>query len=201
MLPALAACAEPEASRSSLQKANPLYLDGSPDREVFIDFDKDTESKINGVAEPRDITVDASLEPNQILVHQDKLVIEHIHARGMARQYPVGLGRAGLEFSGEAIIRRKVKWPSWRPTDEMIARNPAHYAKYAGGVPGGRANPLGARALYLYRDGVDTYYRIHGTDAPETIGSYVSNGCIRMLNAHVIDLYDRVSLGTKVRVV
>jgi lipoprotein-anchoring transpeptidase ErfK/SrfK len=119
----------------------------------------------------------------------------------MARRYGVGVGRAGLKFKGTAMIRRKAKWPWWKPTKNMIRRQPGKYARYAKGVPGGPNNPLGARALYLYRDGRDTYYRIHGTTQPETIGQSVSNGCIRMVNDHVIDLYDRVPLGTRVVVI
>jgi lipoprotein-anchoring transpeptidase ErfK/SrfK len=80
----------------------------------------------------------------------------------------------------------------------MIQRDPASYAKYADGMPGGPNNPLGARALYLFQNGYDTFYRIHGTTAPETIGQSVSNGCIRMLNDHVIDLYNRVPIGAHV---
>ena len=117
---------------------------------------------------------------------------------GQARRYGVGVGRAGLAFRGDAVIRRKAEWPSWRPTDNMIRRNPARYAKYANGVPGGPGNPLGSRALYLYKGNRDTMYRIHGTTEPWSIGQSVSNGCIRMINAHVEDLYERVPLGTRV---
>lgn len=121
-----------------------------------------------------------------------------IEAPGVARRYGVGVGRAGLAWSGTAEVARKAKWPSWTPTRNMIKRAPEKYGKYAGGVPGGPNNPLGARALYLYRNGLDTYYRIHGTTEPWTIGRAVSNGCIRMLNEHVADLYERVPIGTTV---
>ena len=121
-----------------------------------------------------------------------------IEAPGVARRYGVGVGRAGLAWSGTAEVARKAKWPSWTPTRNMIKRAPEKYGKYAGGVPGGPNNPLGARALYLYRNGLDTYYRIHGTTEPWTIGRAVSNGCIRMLNEHVADLYERVPIGTPV---
>jgi lipoprotein-anchoring transpeptidase ErfK/SrfK len=121
-----------------------------------------------------------------------------IEATKVARRYGVGVGRAGLAWSGTAEVARKAKWPSWTPTKNMIKRNPEKYAKYGGGVPGGPNNPLGSRALYLYRNGLDTYYRIHGTTEPWTIGKAVSNGCIRMLNEHVEDLYDRVPIGTTV---
>lgn len=117
---------------------------------------------------------------------------------GKARRYGVGVGKAGLAFKGHAVIKRKAEWPSWTPTQNMIKREPHKYARYAGGVPGGPKNPLGARALYLYQGNVDTYYRIHGTTSPRSIGRSVSNGCIRMINDHVIDLYNRVPLNTKV---
>lgn len=115
-----------------------------------------------------------------------------------ALRYGIGVGRAGLVFRGSAEVGRKAKWPSWTPTKNMIKREPDKYAKFANGVPGGPNNPLGSRALYLYRNGNDTYYRIHGTTQPSSIGRSVSNGCIRMLNEHVEDLYERVPLGAKV---
>lgn len=117
---------------------------------------------------------------------------------GKARRYGVGVGRAGLAFRGKAKIGRKAKWPRWTPTKNMIRRQPGKYAKFAGGVPGGPGNPLGSRALYLYRNGRDTLYRIHGTTQPSSIGRSVSNGCIRMLNEHVQDLYERVPKGASV---
>ena len=115
-----------------------------------------------------------------------------------ARRYGVGVGKAGLAFRGSAKVGRKAKWPSWTPTKNMIRREPKKYAKYANGVPGGPGNPLGSRALYLYRNGRDTMYRIHGTTQPSSIGRSVSNGCIRMINAHVEDLYERVPVGAEV---
>ncbi len=123
----------------------------------------------------------------------------YLQMRGRrARRYGVGVGRAGLAFRGSATIGRKAKWPRWTPTQNMIKREPQKYAKFAGGVPGGPGNPLGARALYLYRGQRDTLYRIHGTTDPSSIGRSVSNGCIRMINAHVEDLYERVAVGAKV---
>lgn len=124
-----------------------------------------------------------------------------VTSRTKARRYGVGVGRAGLAFKGTATIERKAEWPRWTPTQNMIRREPHKYAKYAKGVPGGPRNPLGARALYLYRNGRDTYFRIHGTTQPSSIGRSVSAGCIRMINDHVIDLYERVPLKTKVIVI
>mgnify|MGYP001134779177 CR=1 FL=1 len=115
-----------------------------------------------------------------------------------ARRYGIGVGRAGLEFSGTAEVGRKAKWPSWRPTASMIRREPRKYRKFAAGLPGGPGNPLGSRALYLYQDGRDTLYRIHGTTEPWTIGMAVSNGCVRLVNEHVEDLYERVPIGARV---
>lgn len=117
----------------------------------------------------------------------------------VAMRYGVGVGRKGLYEPGSFTVARKAEWPSWRPTDAMIRREPEKYAQYADGVEGGPDNPLGARALYLFdAAGRDTYLRIHGTNAPGTIGRAVSNGCARLTNEHVKDLYQRVPEGTRV---
>jgi lipoprotein-anchoring transpeptidase ErfK/SrfK len=117
---------------------------------------------------------------------------------GKAVRYAVSVGREGLELRGNAIIGRKAEWPTWTPTANMIQRDPEKNRKYAGGVPGGLNNPLGARAMYLYRGGNDIHFRIHGTNQPKSIGYAMSSGCIRMLNHDVIDLYSRVNVGDRV---
>ncbi|MGE0210652.1 MAG: L,D-transpeptidase [Parvibaculaceae bacterium] len=118
---------------------------------------------------------------------------------GRALRYGVGVGKEeGFNFQGEATIARKAAWPRWTPTPDMIRREPERYAQYAGGLEGGSDNPLGPRALYLYRDGRDTLYRLHGTVEPWTIGTMVSSGCVRLLNQDIIDLYSRVPVGTRV---
>lgn len=117
--------------------------------------------------------------------------------RGRAIRYGVGLGREGFAWSGDATIPFKREWPTWTPPDEMIDRDPK-LEKYREGMPPGLANPLGARALYLYSDGVDTLYRLHGTQEAFSIGRAVSSGCVRLLNQDIIDLYNRVPNGTKV---
>lgn len=150
--------------------------------------------------QPREVRVREQHAPGQIFVVPRQFFLYHVVEVERAIRYGVGVGKAGLEFTGTAVIERKAEWPSWRPTNDMIRRNPERYAKFADGVPGGPDNPLGARALYLYRNGRDTYYRIHGTTEPSSIGRSVSNGCIRMLNEHVIQLYDRVPIGTPVTV-
>ncbi len=113
-------------------------------------------------------------------------------------RYAVGVGREeALNFRGSAVIGRKAEWPHWTPTSDMIHRMPI-YAHYASGLPGGIGNPLGARALYLYRGHEDTDFRLHGTNEPDTIGTKVSSGCIRLFNHDIIDLYNRVPVGTSV---
>jgi lipoprotein-anchoring transpeptidase ErfK/SrfK len=133
-----------------------------------------------------------------IVVDPKNHYLFHVYANGFATRYGVGVGRAGLSLTGVAVVGRKAEWPFWRPTAAMIKRSPQRYARYAKGMPGGPRNPLGARALYLYRDGKDTMYRIHGTTEPWSIGQSVSNGCIRMINDHVIALYEVVPVGTPV---
>ena len=118
-----------------------------------------------------------------------------------AIRYGCGVGRAGWEFKGGGFIGRTAIWPRWAPTTNMIAAMPERYNPVRGGMVGGIDNPLGARALYLHRDGHETNYRIHGTNEPETIGSAVSSGCIRMFNHDVIDLHKRVVSGTRVVVI
>lgn len=119
---------------------------------------------------------------------------------GEAIRYRVGIGTEQLYRFGEFRIGRKVRWPSWTPTRNMIRREPGKYRRYAGGMRGGPENPLGARALYLFRyGGGDTFMRIHGTPQPWTITQASSSGCVRMINAHVIDLFDRVPVGTHVK--
>ncbi|SED50459.1 Lipoprotein-anchoring transpeptidase ErfK/SrfK [Rhizobiales bacterium GAS191] len=117
---------------------------------------------------------------------------------GKAMRYGVGVGKEGLAFKGSATIGRKAEWPHWTPTPAMIRREPQRYGPWSQGMNGGIGNPLGARAMYLYRDGSDTLFRIHGTNEPWTIGQAVSSGCIRMINQDVIDLFGRVPGGSRV---
>lgn len=113
---------------------------------------------------------------------------------GTAMRYGVGLGRAGFAWEGEGVIQWRQKWPRWKPPAEMIARQPelAKYSVENGGQEPGPSNPLGARALYIFKDGQDTLYRLHGTKEWSSIGKAVSSGCVRLINQDVIDLYQRV---------
>jgi len=132
--------------------------------------------------------------PGTIIVDIDDFYLYLVQEGGMAMRYGVGLGRAGFEWSGRGTVAYKRKWPKWTPPDEMIERQPEleKWSVRNGGMPPGFQNPLGARALYIFQDGVDTLYRIHGSPEYWTIGKAVSSGCVRMLQQDVIDLYERV---------
>jgi lipoprotein-anchoring transpeptidase ErfK/SrfK len=132
--------------------------------------------------------------PGTIVVDTDARFLYYVLPGGKAIRYGVAVGEEALAWSGVATVGRMAEWPDWIPTPEIQAR----LGPYPARVPGGPANPLGARALYLYEGRKDTLYRIHGTNQPEYIGHAISSGCIRMTNEDVIDLFDRVSLGATV---
>lgn len=121
-----------------------------------------------------------------------------VESSSTARRYAIAVGREGLQFKGTTTVGDKQEWPRWIPTLDMQKREPKKYGQYKDGMPGGVDNPLGARAIYLYQGKKDTYLRIHGTNQPQTIGTSASNGCFRMVNDHVMDLYRRVKMGTNV---
>ncbi len=128
--------------------------------------------------------------PGTIIVDTPNTYLYYVLGNNRAMRYGIGVGRDGFRWSGTQRVARKAEWPDWRPPAEMVARQP-YLPRF---MAGGPSNPLGARALYLG----NSIYRIHGTNAPSTIGGRVSSGCIRMLNEDVKDLYERVSLGAKV---
>ena len=141
--------------------------------------------------------------PGTIVVDPHAHYLYYIEPGGMAMRYGVGVGKQGFGWSGEAIIKTKQEWPDWYPPKEMIDRHPElkpqlDQLQSGQGVPGGYRNPLGARAMYLWQGNKDTYFRIHGTLEPHSIGTNASSGCIRMINQDAIDLYSRVSEGTRV---
>ena len=133
-------------------------------------------------------------QPGTILVDTDERFLYYVMPGGKAIRYGVTVGEEAMAWSGVATVGRMSEWPDWIPTAEIQAR----LGPYPSRVPGGAANPLGARALYLYEGGKDTLYRIHGTNQPEYIGRAISSGCIRMTNEDVIDLFDRVRPGATV---
>lgn len=147
---------------------------------------------------PRYVRLKTELAPFEVHVDPGQFALFWTLPDREAIRYTVGIARPGLYHAGTFHVGAKREWPSWTPTASMIRRNPA-YARWADGMPGGRSNPLGARALYLHdAQGRDTYLRIHGTNRPDTIATRVSNGCARLVNSHVVDLYGRVPLATRV---
>jgi len=148
--------------------------------------------------QPRIVEIKDEFKAHEIHVDPGNFALYWTLPDGKAIRYTVGIGTAGRYTSGTFRIRRKAEWPRWTPTPAMIRREPHIYAQHAAGMKGGGMNPLGARALYLYSGDRDTYLRIHGTPKPQTVAARVSNGCVRMINEHVIDLYDRVPTGTRV---
>ena len=145
------------------------------------------------------VQYDGGESPGTIVVSIEDRFLYAVEEDGWATRYGVAVGEQGLTFTGRATVGRKEDWPSWQPTTDMMQRKP-RLLQYAGGVPGGENNPLGARALYLYQGARDTMFRIHGTNEPWLIGTAVSNGCIRLTNEDIIDLYDRTPLSTPVLV-
>ncbi|WP_421852594.1 L,D-transpeptidase [Oricola sp.] len=138
--------------------------------------------------------------PGTIVVETRRHHLYYTQDDGTAVRYGVGLGRAGFEWSGRATMQWKRRWPTWTPPAEMIAREPdlKKYSAANGGMRPGLMNPLGARALYIFQDGRDTLYRLHGSPEWNSIGRSVSSGCVRLMNQDVIDLYRRVPNGTPI---
>jgi lipoprotein-anchoring transpeptidase ErfK/SrfK len=136
-------------------------------------------------------------EVGTIVIDPGQRFLYLITAEGSALRYGVGVGREGFAWHGEATIGMKRRWPRWLPPEEMVYRD-AKAMQWVNGMPGGPENPLGARALYLFANGEDTLYRIHGTNDPSSIGKAMSSGCIRMLNKDVADLFERVPKGAHV---
>jgi lipoprotein-anchoring transpeptidase ErfK/SrfK len=142
---------------------------------------------IRGGWTPGDIHVDPNVHHLYLILSGDQAI-----------RYGIAVGRGDLYESGVFTVGAKKEWPSWTPTQNMIEREPHKYAQYEEGMPGGPNNPLGARALYLFEGTRDTFLRLHGTPQPWTIGRSVSSGCVRLPNEQVMDLYERVPLGTRV---
>jgi lipoprotein-anchoring transpeptidase ErfK/SrfK len=194
-LPMLAACAGTPTPQEP--PVVPGY-EGIQDGEFFIqpvpekylyDGNRREQVAYAGSEAPGTIVVD---------IYSRKLYL--VEEGGTAMRYPIAVGREGLSFKGTGVIGRKAEWPSWQPTANMVRTRPDLYAAYAAGLPGGLMNPLGARALYLYRGGRDSMFRIHGTADAASIGHATSAGCIRLFNQDIIDLYNRVPTGTRVKV-
>ena len=177
------------------------YFDPSllPPAESEIDFPIEPVNprKIKRKFRRQTVDFDGLEEPGTIVVDPDHRFLYHVLEYGQATRYGIGVVRSGFAWAGNAVIGMKRRWPRWVPPREMVDRD--HNARrWINGQPGGPDNPLGARALYLYADGVDTLYRIHGTNDPSSIGKAMSSGCIRMLNEDVAHLFEFVEVNTPV---
>ncbi|OBQ58270.1 L,D-transpeptidase [Mesorhizobium loti] len=153
--------------------------------------------QINPIYLPQEVAYDGTQKPGTIVIDTTQNFLYLVEKNGKARRYGVGTGKPGFEWSGTHKITNKREWPDWRPPAQMIKREAAKGRYLPTYLAGGIENPLGARALYLGT----TEYRIHGTNQPWTIGGAVSSGCIRMRNEDVVDLYERVNVGTTVEVI
>ncbi|WBU60909.1 L,D-transpeptidase [Paracoccus albus] len=145
---------------------------------------------------PQRVIANYGLVPGDIHVDAVARYLYHIEEGGTAMRYGVAIGRGDLYEPGVYTIQRKVEWPHWTPTQNMIEREPEVYAQYANGMEPGPENALGSRALYLYVGDRDTMLRIHGTPFPRSIGSRASSGCVRMVMPHINSLYPRVEKGS-----
>jgi len=148
----------------------------------------------------REVENDTGYPPGTMLVDTRRFYLFWTQTGGTAMRYGVGLGKAGFSWNGTGIIQWKQKWPKWTPPEEMIQRQPEleEFSAANGGMPPGINNPLGARALYIFQNGEDTLYRVHGSPEASSIGRAVSSGCVRLLNQDVIDLYSRVPSGSPI---
>ncbi|MEL6607609.1 MAG: L,D-transpeptidase [Pseudomonadota bacterium] len=147
---------------------------------------------------PTLVQLDRGWAAGEIQVVPSEFALYWTLPEGRAIKYIVGIGRPGLYESGTFRVGAKKEWPRWTPTAAMIEREPEIYKQHEDGMEGGPENPLGSRALYLFDGGRDTFLRIHGTPVPWSMRTRNSNGCVRMVNAHVADLYQRVPRGARV---
>jgi lipoprotein-anchoring transpeptidase ErfK/SrfK len=187
-------------NRQAVQQPQRRYLQAQPDRQRMAAVQAPARTRmvmrpqINPIYLPQEVAYDGAQKPGTIVIDTTQNFLYLVEKNGKARRYGVGTGKPGFEWSGTHKITNKRVWPDWRPPAVMIAREAAKGRYLPTYLAGGMENPLGARALYLG----STEYRIHGTNQPWTIGGAVSSGCIRMRNEDVVDLYERVNVGTTV---
>lgn len=205
-----------ELARAEIQRKEPkserrsLFNLGDPALKNVNDYAARVDGGFNLAAIPvqkvnkrfyrQEVRYRTSQKPGTLIVDPRGRFLYLVLSGGQAMRYGIGVGKAGFEWQGTARIGWKQKWPKWTPPAEMIERRPdlAKWGVDNGGMPGGIDNPLGARALYLFQDGKDTLYRLHGTPQWASIGTAASSGCIRLMNQDVIDLYNRVPSGATV---
>jgi lipoprotein-anchoring transpeptidase ErfK/SrfK len=186
------------------QLAQPLPVSSDDDSAWYIGAMEDKpfnvplvdRSRMRPELNRQTVAYTGSEKPGTIVVDIDQRFLYLVQEDGQALRYGVGVGRQGFSWRGTAYVGRKGVWPAWSPTTTMVSLKPELPRFRNAGLD----NPLGARALYLYQDGHDTLFRIHGTNEPWSIGEQVSSGCVRMLNEDIVDLYNRVPSGTTVYV-
>ena len=180
-----------DAARAQALGYAPGQVSASPDRDaISAPAAGDEDSVLPEQLRRTVVNLESHEAPGTIIIDTANTVLYYVLGGGRAIRYGVGVGRQGFAWSGVESISRKAQWPDWYPPSKMIARQP-YLPRFVAGGPG---NPLGARAIYLGA----SEYRIHGTNDPTTIGKFVSSGCIRMTNEDVIDLFNRVNIGSKV---
>ncbi len=188
LIAAALAAAWPAPARAQVSRATPpetMQIDEQPG------YEPGAEDERTPAAYQRQLVFFRTAEaPGTIIVHTSERFLYVVQGNNRALRYGIGVGRDGFQWQGLVKISRKAEWPDWTPPPEMISRQP-YLPRFMAGGPG---NPMGARALYLGA----TVYRIHGTNQPQTIGHAVSSGCFRLVNPDVVDLYDRVPVGTRV---
>ena len=191
-LRAFALAAFAGAAFTATASANPLVLGYAPQDTRSVETMTEPNEGFQQVArfKRQMVSYYTTEAPGTIIIDTPNTYLYLVLGNGRAMRYGIGVGREGFTWSGTQTITKKAEWPDWHPPQEMIERQP-YLPRFMAGGPG---NPLGARAMYLG----GTVYRIHGTNAPNTIGQQVSSGCIRLINEDVTDLYSRVNVGTKV---
>jgi len=183
---------------SSVFGAKPKVLEETKALDAVLTLkERKKQFKVKSEFEPQRVEF-SGYSRGQIVIDTGARFLYLVESSSTARRYAIAVGKEGLEFKGKATVGDKQEWPRWYPTVEMQKRDPAKYGIYPEGMDGGPENPLGARAIYLYQGKKDTHVRIHGTNQPQSIGTAGSNGCFRMINEHVIELYGRVKVGTEV---
>jgi len=217
----MAGCAAPQSTANFREQSSPTYR--SPDqpgrgltrRDPFYDEiygpKPDEQFPLPAIPyweiEPQylrqEVADPTGERPGTIVVDTNQRFLYLVRENGRAMRYGVGIGRQGFSWSGRAVVQWKQRWPKWTPPAEMIARQPEleQYSAENGGMEPGLMNPLGARALYIFQNGEDTLYRLHGSPEYQSIGKAVSSGCVRLINQDICDLYDRVPAKTPILVI